>query len=372
MFRTYRMQHRARLTMTMTLLVSLAACSPRVVLCSDFNVGVGKPAPRLQVGRWLKGEPVNQFVKGRFYIVESWATWCEPCLKSIPHLSALQKKYEKNLSVIGIDVWEEDSSLARPFVAKQGDKMDYAVAQDLVPPGQTFFEAQFAKEWIEGAGKYSVGIPLAFIVNDQGFIAWIGHPNQLDEPLEQITSGAWDLAAATATYDAEMKESSKSEPYKVSYYNCARRGDNNGAASACDSLLQLDSDKFYDWAGKEYSVFYSDAKQPRRAADFAQNAIKKKFYSNPRLLANLARTIARLGVSKDSTELNMAEEAANRACQLVEYKKAFAVGALARVLFAKGDKEKALALQKNAVALAEGMDEKEDMQSLLSFMLQHK
>jgi len=356
----------------LTALLLLVVSSPYSALYSGLQVGVGKPAPALQVGKWLKGQPVTQFVKGHIYIVESWATWCVPCLKSIPHLTALQKKYGSNVSVIGVDVWEEDSTLAQPFIARQGNQMAYCVAQDLVPAGQTFFEGKFAKEWIEGAGKYSVGIPLAFIVDGQGIIAWIGHPTELDGPVDQIVTGTWGIAAAAAKYDEEMKEASKSEPYKVAYYDCSRKGDNEGAIAACESLLTLDANKFYDWAGREYSVFYSDAKQPQRAVNFAREAIGTRYHSNPRLLASLARTIARLSESKDSMELDLVEEAANHACQLVVMKKAFAVGALARVFFAKGGKVKAIELQKKAVELSEGTDDKEDMQSLLDFMMQHE
>jgi len=335
---------------------------------NGFAVGVGKPAPPLITGKWLKGERTDQFRKGHNYVIESWATWCAPCVKSIPHLSSLQKKYGGKVTVIGIDVWEEDSSLARPFVEKQGDNMAYAVAQDFVPPGLTFFEGNFAKEWIEGAGKYSVGIPLAFIVNSDGVIAWIGHPSELDGPLDQVVSGRWDLVSAAKKYDDEMEKASKSEPFKVAYYSCSRNRDYKGAEAACESLLQLNAEEFYEWAGKEYALMYSDANLPRQAMEFARAAIEERFQSNPRLLANLARTIARVSANKDSTELSLASTAAKQACELTEMKKGFALGALARVLFAQGKRDEAVELQKKAVELAHDPDEKDDMQSLLNFM----
>jgi hypothetical protein len=50
--------------------------------------------------------------------------------------------------------------------------MDYAIAQDLVPEGRTFYEGKFAKTWIEGAGKYSVGARLSLqsLKKDTGMI----------------------------------------------------------------------------------------------------------------------------------------------------------------------------------------------------------
>ena len=72
---------------------------------------VGDPAPKLQVGKWVQGDPVKEFDKSKAYIVEFWATWCGPCRVSIPHLNEVHKKYkDKGLIVIGQDVWERDES----------------------------------------------------------------------------------------------------------------------------------------------------------------------------------------------------------------------------------------------------------------------
>src|SRR5258706_9620290 len=34
---------------------------------------VGDPAPKLQVAKWVQGEPVKEFAKDKAYIVEFWA-----------------------------------------------------------------------------------------------------------------------------------------------------------------------------------------------------------------------------------------------------------------------------------------------------------
>src|SRR5579885_2983131 len=99
------------------------------------TLGVGDPAPKLQVKSFIKGEPVKEFQAGKNYVVEFWATWCGPCKATIPHLTELQKKHPE-VAFIGVSVFESDQSAVEPFVKEMGDRMDYRVALDAVPEGK--------------------------------------------------------------------------------------------------------------------------------------------------------------------------------------------------------------------------------------------
>src|SRR5690242_21737362 len=91
--------------------------SAAVVVAGEPTLKVGDPAPKLQTGKWIQGEPLTAFKEGKAYIVEFWATWCGPCRVSIPHLNDIHNTYkEKGLIVIGQDCWERDDSLVAPFV----------------------------------------------------------------------------------------------------------------------------------------------------------------------------------------------------------------------------------------------------------------
>lgn len=46
----------------------------------------GDPAPPLKIEKWLKSGPIERFEKGKVYVLEFWATWCPPCIASMPHL----------------------------------------------------------------------------------------------------------------------------------------------------------------------------------------------------------------------------------------------------------------------------------------------
>ena len=145
---------------------------------------VGDPAPNLKISKWVKGAPVTEFEKGKLYVVEFWATWCGPCLKSIPHLTDLAKKYKDKVDFVGVSVWEEDQKNVEPFVQTMGDKMSYNIAMDQLPSATASGnDGEMANNWMKAAGQN--GIPTAFIVDKDGKIAWIGHPMALEDASEE-------------------------------------------------------------------------------------------------------------------------------------------------------------------------------------------
>ena len=155
-------------------------------LAAGPTLKVGDPAPKLQTGKWVQGDPVKTLEKGNAYIVEFWATWCPPCRASIPHLNEVYKKFkDKGLIVIGQNVSERDESLVAPFVKNMGAKMTYRVALDDKTSDK---RGQMSKTWMEAAGQN--GIPAAFLVDTKDVIAWIGHPMDLEEHIiENVLSG---------------------------------------------------------------------------------------------------------------------------------------------------------------------------------------
>lgn len=51
-------------------------------------------------------QALNQY-KGKFIVLNFWATWCSPCREEMPELSALHTEYQtKNVAVLGIAIDE--------------------------------------------------------------------------------------------------------------------------------------------------------------------------------------------------------------------------------------------------------------------------
>lgn len=152
-------------------------------------LNIGDPAPSLHVLEWIKGEPVPRFEKGRVYVVELWATWCKPCIAAMPGLSALARRYQDKVTVLGLDVDKiETTSLEkmRAFVDSLGERMDY--------PAAVTNSEQTMSDWLEASGEE--GIPKTFVVDAKGRLAWIGHPYELGTVLKEVVNNTWDIKDA--------------------------------------------------------------------------------------------------------------------------------------------------------------------------------
>lgn len=53
--------------------------------------------------------------KGKWVIVNYWATWCPPCLEEIPDLIALHEK-RKDMAILGVALEYKDAREVRAFV----------------------------------------------------------------------------------------------------------------------------------------------------------------------------------------------------------------------------------------------------------------
>lgn len=65
----------------------------------------------------LDGKPVSlSDFRGKWVIVNYWATWCPPCLEEIPELVDLYEDNRDTIMVLGIDFEEVNKEYLREFV----------------------------------------------------------------------------------------------------------------------------------------------------------------------------------------------------------------------------------------------------------------
>lgn len=175
---------------SLSLIHVLALLAPvfLAALAQAEELTIGSPAPALQIEHWFHDhEPVTSFEKGRVYVVEFWATWCGPCVASMPHLAEIQKRHAGEVTVIGVS--DEKPETVDEFLDRERDGVTFRE----VTSGYwltTDPDASVKRDYLQAAGE--AGIPTAFVIGKTGEIEWIGHPGRMDEPLAKILAGEWD------------------------------------------------------------------------------------------------------------------------------------------------------------------------------------
>ena len=124
----------------------------------------GKSAPNFVVEDWISN---SVDISNKVRVIEFWATWCLPCVKSIPHMNELAKKFKDELVVVGVSY--EKRSVIEAFQKKHA--MQYYVATDPQNRMKNLIAIR--------------GIPHAIVVSSDGIVRWQGHPQQLTSDLIQ-------------------------------------------------------------------------------------------------------------------------------------------------------------------------------------------
>ena len=95
------------------------------------------PAYALQEGQSAPAcKPISQMSQqqadGKVLLIDFWATWCAPCLKSMPFFNSLYNELnQKGFEIVAVNV-DEDSEIARQFLKNR--PVSYPVSFD--PQGE--------------------------------------------------------------------------------------------------------------------------------------------------------------------------------------------------------------------------------------------
>jgi thiol-disulfide isomerase/thioredoxin len=327
--------------------IVLAVCMAFITCtAAQAELMVGDMVPKLQMGKWIQGERLGVMDSNHVYIVEFWATWCAPCIRAIPHLNQLWRDFkDKGVIVVGQDIWDSDDAVA-PFVKKMGNQMTYRVALDDKNPEQK--KGAMAITWMQAAGLNE--IPTVFIVNQQGRIAWIGHPENLNEQvLNDIVSAQYDLAKAAFEYQREFGENIKLKVLEQKLSSALKQRKWDDAAIVVDEILTTFPKYKNVFAGVRLRILLGQDKYDE-AYEFANSFSDANPNDSDRQNFFAYTIVTQDGVKQRN--LKLAEKLAERANQSAGGTNAAILDTLARVQFMIGKTNNAVITEQKALANA--------------------
>lgn len=116
---------------TRILLVTIAASFLTAPGPVDAAPRPGQPAPNFKVIS-TSGQTISQEnYRGHVLILDFFATWCQPCRHSIPHLVEMNRKYGKQgLQILGLSVDEDGERAVKTFTDEFRVNYPLALAGD--------------------------------------------------------------------------------------------------------------------------------------------------------------------------------------------------------------------------------------------------
>jgi thiol-disulfide isomerase/thioredoxin len=338
--------------------------APKEMKKEPRKITVGDRPPEITVKKFVKGEPVTGFEKGKVYVVEFWATWCGPCKMSIPHLTEMQHKFDGKATIVGVSVWEDDQADVEPFVKNMGEKMAYTIAMDDVLPRPEDAKLK-ARSWANANGKMSQawlaaadqnGIPSAFIINQDSKIAWIGNPLEpthdnalsIEDALQQVVDGKYDLAGATKNAQTARSSKEKADAQMKNYQSALKAKDADAIIKATEEFTGLEPARLGRVIQNTYLFLATELNDNVKANAFANSLLTGAHKDNAEAINAVAWTILD-DEAITKRDVDTAMKLAQRAVDLTKEKDGMIIDTLALAHFQKGDAKKALELQQKAL-----------------------
>jgi len=311
-------------------------------------LAIGDPAPALTVTEWIGPTPTT-FAPGRVYVVEFFASWCQPCQKSIPDLKRVAKRQADQVTVIGVAAAERQGrEPVMAYVDQAGVTYPVAYVED---------EKVF-RQWMWGA-RVS-GLPWVFVVDRAGRIAWWGQPfeEEFEATLAAVVGDKYDPAQARAAFDARQAKARPGWDLKAKMWAAYQAKRYDQALALMDRLAVIDPGRFWYEVAFKFKVLLVDKKDAVAAYAYGRALVDGASHNNPHALVDIGASILEIP-DTEKPDLDLAGRALVRADELTLGENPDVMRGLAALSFRRGQYDAAIAMLQKALPLAAPKDRAE-------------
>lgn len=138
---------------------------------SQIKLKVGDKVPDLNITDYLANTPKDKNLKGKYILLEFWATWCTSCLAEVPNLNKTQERFKDKKDFVFVSITDESPEKTKKTLERV--KFKSIVVSDQTKKALNDFVVD------DASGGYA--IPKTFLIDNQGILRWVGQPWLLND-----------------------------------------------------------------------------------------------------------------------------------------------------------------------------------------------